>query len=216
MGPHTGSKKSSEWTLEPFAIAGGVTPTTRYRKPVPKKLTGRNGILHEGRAMSGRKGGVAAGKTKSRLIGRPLSMANGMSMQRQLPAGMDPFGGQDGLLVGDQQNWNMYNVSPRGSERSYYDSPATPAQTQNLHNHAPYFASRDQGGLFCEEPQTGMLNTGFVEGYADGFGLDDVHGVDDVYAQSSGLLFDPNALPQSFQGYPVGDGTTVWSSISQY
>ena len=53
------SKKGFIWVFEPSALANGVESTTRYRRPVPGKKSGKNELLVTQRQRSGVKGGKA-------------------------------------------------------------------------------------------------------------------------------------------------------------
>lgn len=59
------SKKSTEWMLADFAVRDGVQSTTRYRKGANTKQSSRSNHPIPARQISGRKGGLCAGKSKS-------------------------------------------------------------------------------------------------------------------------------------------------------
>ncbi|KAH8813088.1 hypothetical protein F5884DRAFT_323150 [Xylogone sp. PMI_703] len=65
MATGSETKKSTEWVLADFAIRDGVQSTTRYRKGATGKHSTRSRHPIPARQISGRKGGLCAGKSKS-------------------------------------------------------------------------------------------------------------------------------------------------------
>ncbi|TVY81234.1 Forkhead box protein J3 [Lachnellula suecica] len=61
------TKKSTEWVLEGFAIKDGVQSTTRYRKGTGAKKFTRSDNPTLSRQSSGRKGGISAAASKTKL-----------------------------------------------------------------------------------------------------------------------------------------------------
>ncbi|OAF58390.2 hypothetical protein VC83_06400 [Pseudogymnoascus destructans] len=70
------AKKTSEWVLADWAIADGVTPTTRYRKTTSKRSArlDSHGAMNASRQNAGKKGGSMASRTKT------LRMTQGRSL----------------------------------------------------------------------------------------------------------------------------------------
>ncbi|KAL9118942.1 MAG: hypothetical protein Q9187_004504 [Circinaria calcarea] len=64
--PGDESKKGFIWVLEPSALANGVESTTRYRRSVPGKKSGKNEPAATQRQRSGAKGGKATRHAKLR------------------------------------------------------------------------------------------------------------------------------------------------------
>lgn len=161
--------------LEPWAVADGVTPTTRYRAKVAKKASHRDAsTINTSRQSAGKKGGNMAGRAKA-LRSREMDRVRSQQGSREASVSRDYE--RDYYGRGSKRQCTS-EAFTGGRNSPPMEDPITP--TAQLSSGPYYYAGPSHGYNDMDKPQ---------------YSLDQVQGVyeGDLY---SGPVFSQHAMPK--------------------
>lgn len=171
--------------LEPWAVADGVTPTTRYRAKVAKKASLRDASsINTSRQSAGKKGGNMAGRTKA-LRSRELDRVRSEQGSREASLATESYD-RDSCGRSNAKRQCTHDAFMRNSPPA--EDPITPT------------AQMSNGPYYYDSPS-------LVYGEEPGYSLDQVSGVypSDLY---TGPVFSHQALPKFGGGVEYSNWVT--------